>query len=190
MNFEDNWDHSFDVIRQPGRSHNFAFEHKDVMFIGLNLVGGEPDGKEEEEEWETRLNEQVAWTEALIRDYDLRMKEYTGRVVLFGHADPNKNHVSFFDTLTLFMEQQLQNRVPFLYINGDKHKWKYEEEFFDSESFLRIMLAGEVEEPPTIMHVVANGDWLDLDAAFLYDRQDDYDDDDSFDDDYYGDDDE
>jgi hypothetical protein len=34
------WDHSFQRRRQPGRSENFSFIHKNTIFIALNLVGG------------------------------------------------------------------------------------------------------------------------------------------------------
>jgi hypothetical protein len=34
------WDSDLDVSRWVSYPENFAFEHKKVLFIGLNLVGG------------------------------------------------------------------------------------------------------------------------------------------------------
>jgi hypothetical protein len=99
------WNHSFDIMRQLDQPDNFAFIYKHVLFIGLNTIGGSPYGKEEEREWETLYSNELAWTQQVIRDYDLSLGyEFTGRVVLFGHVDPGEFLVRwFFNPLTEFM---------------------------------------------------------------------------------------
>ena len=38
--FEEKWKHTLDVKRQEKRDENFAFVRSDVLFIGINIVGG------------------------------------------------------------------------------------------------------------------------------------------------------
>jgi len=41
LNFETRyWDHSFTIKHQYGHKENFSFIHKETLFIGLNMVGG------------------------------------------------------------------------------------------------------------------------------------------------------
>jgi hypothetical protein len=151
LNFESrHWDHSFDILRLPDQPDTFSFVHKDVLFIGLNIVGGYPNGSDEEEEWDIRLTNELAWTKQLILDYKSSLGEYTGRVVIFAHADPNEYHDKlFFDPLAEFMAEELENDLPILHINGDWHEWSYDEKFYGQSNYLRIMLNGEGIEPPT-----------------------------------------
>jgi len=70
-----------------------------------------------------------------------------------------------------FMENTLQNRLPFIYIHGDDHHWAYDRNFFDLTNFLRITVEGRANEPPLLIHVDATGGAQDVDSAFVYDRQ-------------------
>lgn len=115
------------------------------------------------------MTEQARWTIELITDYD--SSERVGRVVIFGHANPTSNHDLFFDPLKAFIEGELQNRLPILYVNGDNHEWLYEPKFFGQESFLRIMLTGTTKDPPLRVAVHASGEAADVAHAFVYDRQ-------------------
>ena len=159
------WDFSFDITRQPGRLENFSFVHQEVLFIGLNIVGGSF-----ESEWTTRLTEQLEWTTGLIRSFVTDLSPRIGRIVLFGHANPNSSHDQlFFDPLAAFIDQELNNKTPFLYVNGDGHYWRYESNFFNQESFLRIMVAGNKERPLKIT-VQADGEMAPTAEAFVYER--------------------
>jgi len=158
------WTPPFEVTRSDSHAENFSFVYKDVLFVGVDLVGGEDD-----EDWETHLQQQVDWTLELISAYDLSLQQYTGRVVLLGHADPKKWHDTYFDSLTAYLNR-LENPMPVLYLNGDGHKWSYDEGYKDTPSLMRIMLRGEAVEPPTIVRVLASGDPLPLNLAFSYDR--------------------
>jgi hypothetical protein len=84
--------------------------------------------------------------------------------------DTNKHHAAFFDDLSDFINRDMQNRMPILYLNGDQHEWGYDTEWYGQPAFLRMMVAGTTAEPPTIFEVVATGDTMDVEDAFLYDR--------------------
>jgi hypothetical protein len=161
------WNHTFALQRQPGRSENFSFIHKNTLFIALNLVSGLVHDKSE---WSTRLTEQVEWTKDLIRAYN-SSKTDVGRIVIFGHANPLFVHNEFFVPLEEFVESVLQNRIPMLYLNGDKHEWLYEPSFLGQPSFLRVMVTGGTSEPPLKVSVHATGDNVTTADAFVYDRQ-------------------
>lgn len=171
LHFESrHWNHTFDIVRQDGRPDNFSFVHKGTLFLGLNLVGGRVL---DATEWATRLADQASWTIGRIHDYaqNQMLQGRTGRVVIFGHANPTNDHLSFFHPLRIFIRDTLQNELPILYINGDKHEWLYEPSFFNQPSFLRIMLTGGSSEPPLKVVVHADGDNHLTNETFTYDRR-------------------
>lgn len=161
--FEDQWNHNFNVIRQENRGENFAFVHKNTLFIGLNIVGGKVHSQAE---WHTRLTDNANWMISLL-------KTHTGgevnTVILFGHANPTVNHDDFFFPIRQYMNESLPRSVKVLYLNGDGHAWKYEPAFFEQENFLRIQLTGGTTEPPLKMVVDPSAKLIR--STFLYDRR-------------------
>jgi len=167
--FEDiYWDHPFKIRRQPGRNENFSFVHKRTLFLGLNLVGGFVHSRRE---WKTRLTQQADWTMELVREYSQAQDGLEKRIVIFGHADPKQHHFDFFVPLVQFIENELQNEIPILYLNGDKHQWSYDQNFFDQKSLLRIMVSGGTTDPPLKVQSVATGKPESSAEAFPYDRR-------------------
>lgn len=162
------WRRSFDIQKQSGRRENFSFEHKGTLFIGLNLVGG---AVHDSKEWSTRLSDQAKWTIKLIRDYVTSISPQTGRIVIFGHADPTNKHQRFFNPLRNFIRDELKNTVPILYVNGDRHEWLYEPSFFGQSSFLRIMVKGKAVDPPLKITVSSSGRKVATRTAFKYGRR-------------------
>lgn len=162
------WKHDFSVIRQPNRMENFALIHKQSLFIGLNLVAGKVLDKTE---WSTRFKEQLIWMKQLIRAHALRSDGFIGRVVLLGHTDVTAKHSGFFDPLRQFIQNELNNTVPILYINGDIHKWIYTDNFLDQPSSIRISLTGKAREPPLRVTVHSTGKSVQASKAFIHDRR-------------------
>lgn len=117
-------------------------------------------------EWASRLTDQVEWTKLLI----LQFVE-ANAIAIFGHAGPTINHSLFFDPLQSFIQNNLQNRIPIMYMNGDSHKWRYEQNFFGQRNFLRIQLTGGTKEPPLKVSVNASSAYQGVDGAFSYDRR-------------------
>jgi hypothetical protein len=172
-NFEQNWDHPFQVTRQPNRTENFAFVHKSSLFIGLNLVGGLVH---HQGEWDSRLEDQFLWVKDLVTTHALPAggaspDNVVVSVVIIGHATPTSDHGDFFDPLRDFIRDDVNNTVPFLYINGDDHAWKYTPNFFGQSNFLRIQVEGGTREPPLQVNVNATEQNLKNYAdVFSYDR--------------------
>jgi hypothetical protein len=57
LNFEQNWNIGWEVTHQQEQKENLAFVYHDVLFIGLNLVGG-------------RIHDQEEWDEKICNDLD------------------------------------------------------------------------------------------------------------------------
>jgi hypothetical protein len=111
---------SRNVLRQSERDENFAWTEKDVLFIGLNLVGGR---YHDSKEWMTRLNHNADWVE---EHFSSAQKSIYAAIV-FGHAKPTNKHETFF---TRFRKAAKEFGRPVLYIHGDKHFWIHDH--FDS----------------------------------------------------------
>ena len=145
---------------------NFSFVYQETLFIGLNIVGGSFESF-----WTERLTDQLEWTIGLIQSFVSDMSPRIGRIVLFAHANPNSDHRRlFFDPLADFIDQELQDRTPFLYINGDGHAWQYQPYFLSQQSFVRIMVSGMATDPPLKVQVQADGERASTSVAFLYER--------------------
>ena len=169
VNFESKyWASRFTITRLSGHPETFSFEWKGTLFVGLQLVGGEVRNATE---WTTRLTDEVNWVKELITDYKASSGGTGKRVVLFGHADPNYRHADFFQPLVAFIENDLQNSVPIVYIHGDGHRWDYRQSWFNQSSLLRIMVTGGASEPPLKIVIDGDGSETDPAAVFAYDRE-------------------
>ena len=173
INFESRfWSHSFAIRRQDGYPDNFAFTHKKSLFIGLNIIGGLT---RDMIEWEVRLSSEALWTINMIRDYLSLLRQSgdgnPGRIVIFGHADPGSRHGPFFQPLATFIENELKNQVPILYVNGDKHEWTYTTSFYGKSSWLRVGVEGLATDPLLKLTIDGNGKTIDPVQAFVIDRR-------------------
>jgi hypothetical protein len=155
-NFEKHWDSSLNVTRDPGRPENFYFVHKRMLYIGLNIVGGL---RHDKDEWETRLVDQWQWTKGLIETHIVEEPSDAAGVVIFAHADPRPTaHASFFDPLQNYIATELNNEIPFIYVNGDQHYFQFDDNFYGQSNFHRIMVEGGSEQPPLQMTVTVPND--------------------------------
>jgi hypothetical protein len=171
-NFEKHWDSSLNVNRDPGRPENFYFVHKRMLYIGLNIVGGV---RHDEDEWETRLDDQWQWTKGLIETHILEEPSDAAGVVIFAHADPRPTaHASFFYPLRNYIATELNNEIPFIYVNGDQHYFQFDDNFYGQSNFHRIMVEGGSEQPPLQMTVTVpndtNHDKLLVQDIYEYER--------------------
>jgi hypothetical protein len=164
------WDLPSDlnVNRWVSLPENFAFEYRQTLFIGLNLVGGRVHDRRE---WRNRLKLQYVITRDLINRYvDRTAESGIQRVVVFGHANPKMDHWHYFIRLRLFIHWKLKNRVPILYLNGDFHQWDYDPNYMSQKSVLRIQVAGNGEEVPVRIQINPDAVTSNPEVAFEYER--------------------
>jgi hypothetical protein len=70
-------------------------------------------------------------------------------VVIFAHADPRPiAHASFFDPLQTYIANELNNEIPFIYVNGDQHYFQFDDNFYGQSTFHRMMVEVGSKQPP------------------------------------------
>lgn len=137
MRFDQRWQHNLTVFRQLQREENFSFVKNEVLFIGLNIVGGRVH---DSAEWKQRHRECLDW----IRGNLSQFGNDVASLVVFGHARPAGNHKDFFDP---FSEEAQNFRKPVLYLHGDGHRWIHDRPF-PAENILRVQVDQGGIAPP------------------------------------------
>jgi len=115
----------------------------------------------------SEMKDQADWVIGLISSYNQSLNGRIGRVVIFGHA----NSSTFFDPVTKFVEEELHNQLPMLFIQGNLHMWQYKPNFENQPSMLQIVVAGG-REPALKVTVNNTGSFTDTATAFQHDRRD------------------
>lgn len=165
LRFENNWNHTYNVVRQVGFEENFYFIAKRTLVIGLNLVGGRVHNQTE---WMSRQQAEYEWTHNVI---NLFVPELAAGVILLAHAKPSADQRFFFNPLKDDMENTWKNAFPILYLHGDGHSFVYAPYFRNQPNLLRMQHEGGVRDP--ILKINADPAQLgpDVHSAFQYDRQ-------------------
>ena len=94
---------------------SFSFIHKGVMYVGLNMIGGNP----------------YSWSEKTDRHRKVRalFQEHEGEfevIVLLKHADPGRNRRDFFgdgDRDGLFIDTIRRLGKLTIHFHGDNHEY-------------------------------------------------------------------
>ena len=148
--FEDNWDHGFHVTRHSVRPENFAFVENGVLFIGINLVGGDVH---DAAEWTQRMTEDANWVN---QNFNAFGNQVTTSVV-FGHAFPDPNGGAREQFAQDFVAASQAFDKPILYLMGDKHNWKMDTPYDDAPKVTRIIVdKGVPSIRVTVTHDVNN----------------------------------
>lgn len=155
MRFDQRWPHRLPVFRQLQREENFSFMKSDVLFIGLNIVGGRVH---DAEEWKQRHSECADWIRLNLKQFG----EKAASMVVFGHARPAADHNDFFDP---FGEAAQMFNKPVLYLHGDGHRWIHDRPFA-AQNVLRVQIDQGGIAPPVKVTITDH-----LTDPFLFDRR-------------------
>lgn len=139
--------------KQEVRPENFAFTHKGVLVIGINIVGGlvhDPS------EWAIRLQQNGDWVNQHFVEHAADVRA----AVVFGHAGPNESRTIFFDQ---FVSESTAFGKPVIYIHGDGHVWRDDRPFPEEPKIRRIQI--QRNNPP--LHVTVT---LDPKNTFALER--------------------
>ncbi len=144
--FEDNFDvEDFPdmpiVKRMSGRSENFEFLHKGVLFIGVHVVDGSiPD----EREWTLRDQENLQWVQMQLSLYG--PYEYRA-IVLLGHAGVTSKDGDFFWPA---MKEFEKTDKPVLYLHAnDSPGMAYYHPYENYQKFTAVRLEVGSKNAPT-----------------------------------------
>jgi hypothetical protein len=165
MQLENNWNHTFSVVRQQDHPENFYFIQKKTILIGLNIVGGRVH---DTREWTLRLTDEIDWVRSIVR---MNVPMNAAGVIIMAHARPTADHALFFDPLRDFIRDELENEIPVLYLHGDGHSFLHTPNFYMQPNYLRIQHEGGVRDP--VLKILADPQKLGPEVydAFQYDQQ-------------------
>jgi len=139
--------------RQTSRPENFAFVKNGVLFVGINLVGGNNDTK--------ILQDDATWASQQLSG----KKSSVRAAVFFAQAGPGDNHSTFFSP---FVTAAASFGKPILYIHGNDHSWQYDHPFSGAPNVLRVIVDRGGTAPP--VQVTVTLDNSNTTNAFLFNR--------------------
>tara|TARA_R110001592_G_scaffold4120_5_gene23068 strand:- start:4072 stop:5013 length:942 start_codon:yes stop_codon:yes gene_type:complete len=117
LHFNENWTFEPTVIYQPERTENFSWTQKNVLFIGVNLVGSQVH---DSLEWHNRLVQNGQWVKKLLEE----QVDNVEAMVVFGHANIVEAGPDKFKPFTdLFRSAAQSFGKPVLMVQGDGHFW-------------------------------------------------------------------
>lgn len=144
------------VIRQAKRTENFAFLLNEVLFIGINKVGGRVhDG----EEWVARLSENAEWIDEMLSTH----KDDSHTTVIFAQASPGGSFPSFRKAM---MQSVKTYEKPVIYIHADNHKWQFVQDDW-VKNFTKVTLDVLNRDFPPVQFTVTG----DPDKPITFDRR-------------------
>jgi hypothetical protein len=157
------------TINQVERPENFAFVHKGVLIIGINLVGGKVH---DAAEWKTRFAQNLQWIGSLFET----QKEKVRAAVILCQANPigfgkdvtkvSKNFGSFVDP---FGKLGITFEKPILFLHADGHKWLKDKPWPTAKNITRVQVdLIDPKFPPLRVTVL---DPPEQDEMFNFDRQ-------------------
>lgn len=139
VTFHKNWENITTdlpiVSTQSMHPENFSFIHKDVIFIGINLINNVSD----EISWNEMAKNDVKWLVQSVFEYS-----NSKAVVIFTHLPPKRKYSAFFAPLNKLASI---SGLPFLLIHGNGHRW-IKDKPFTSNNILRVQVSrGKNEDP-------------------------------------------
>ena len=153
MRFENFFCGTPSTARQTSRPENFAFVKNGVLFVGINLVGGNND---------TRiLQDDATWASQQLT----AKKSSVRAAVFFAQAGPGDNHSTFFNP---FVTSAASFGKPILYLHGNDHSWQYDHPFSGAPNVLRVIVDRGGKAPP--VQVTVTLDNSNTTNAFLFNR--------------------
>ncbi|MCH7727369.1 MAG: metallophosphoesterase, partial [Planctomycetes bacterium] len=155
MRFDSRWPHGFRIFRQLEREENFSFVRGNVLFIGINIVGGRVH---DADEWKRRHAQDLNWARRNLRLFG----ETVSCAVVFGHAHPAAKHSDFFGA---FAKEAELFEKPILYLHGDGHRWIHDRPFA-AKNILRVQVDQGGIAPP-VKITITN----DPSEPFRFDRR-------------------
>jgi len=140
LRLEQNWTCSPSTERQSGRTENFAYVYKGILFVGINLVGGSNSTSimEDDADW-------------VVQQLQTKASQVRGAVI-FAQAGPGSNHSTFFNP---FVSEAKTFAKPILFIHGDGHSW-IQDQPFSASNIVRVQVENGGSELPVQVTATLN----------------------------------
>jgi hypothetical protein len=135
LKFDKNWKVRYHVEYQPEQPENFAFRIKDILFIGINLVGGRVHNQDV---WNEKMQNDALWIKKQLQSKEIKA------AVLFAQANPKEKHELF---MKHFKNAAIIFKKPILFIHGDGHRWIYDNPWLE-QNIIRVQVdQGKIADP-------------------------------------------
>lgn len=154
LNFDRHFPQGPKPARQPERPENLAWMTDRVLFIGLNLVGG---NVHDASEWRLRHGQNLAWVKQ-----QLDGAPAARAAVVFAQAKPTDKHADFFPA---FIKCVREWKKPVMYLHGDGHKWQWEPGW-KAPNLTRVQVDQVSKAPP--VHITVGDEGA---PQFVFDRK-------------------
>lgn len=142
LHFDKAYKTPWTVERQKARDENFAFTHKGVLIVGINLPGGRVHDKKE---WALRMQDDADW----VRDQFAARKNDVRAAVVMAQAKPTPDHDLFFKQ---FVGHCTEFVKPVLYLHADGHDWEVHKKW-RAPNLLRVQTDQISKAPPVLVTV-------------------------------------
>jgi hypothetical protein len=132
---------SWNISRQtPDYSENFAFLQKNVLFIGINVVGGIVH---DQTEWDSRLDANVQWINKTVNAFNDTFET----LVVLGHSDPEIDINESFYTPFFTMVSGYSQKVIYMHRNLGVEAWNVEPEYNSIPNVDVVVVEGSLWPP-------------------------------------------
>mmetsp|Transcript_10371 Transcript_10371/g.25041 ORF Transcript_10371/g.25041 Transcript_10371/m.25041 type:complete len:115 (+) Transcript_10371:326-670(+) len=112
------------------------------------------------------MGEQFEWAKQMMDKHVVNND--TLSVVIFGHAFPRRVHDAFFKPLKRYI-RDLEDDIPFMYLNGDYHFYDFEKNYMGLQNMQRVQVEFGTINPPLKVAVSVSGD-PNWEKTFSHDR--------------------
>ena len=139
----------------PSTASNFAFLTDNVLFIGINQVGGSSIGDEP-----ARLSGNYQWVEEKMTEYNPKV------LVIFAHARFTGTRWSYFGEPFTRLMQRSYPHVATLYLHGDGHDFSISTPDSSNANLIDLEVDGGEEADPLLVSVMydSNADTYSFDV--------------------------
>lgn len=142
------------VVRQQGRNENFAFVHKGVLFLAINMIYGKESG------WASRIEQNRGWVNGHINSnlHGKSGNEAVRAVVMFAHSASPFSMIK--DLMEIHGSRMKSRDVPFIFLHGNGHSYQLAQPFKDSDldwpDFYEIQVDRGRDGPPVEVTIQGN----------------------------------
>jgi hypothetical protein len=139
---------------------NFAFTYQNVLFLSIHTLWTR--NIKNVSDWKRIENDNAQWTRNQLQQWI----DKVGAVVIFAHSYPRKSlYPTYWEELSSAAEKYPD--IPFLFIQGDAHRWTQDTPF-RATNILRVVVdRGGIADP---VLVTVNGN-VGTDQPFVFEQR-------------------
>jgi hypothetical protein len=125
--------------------------YNNVLFIGVHTIHPHGGNIKNLTEWNTLVKQDTTWFKKQIASKG----SLVGAVVIFTHCFPNKSQFTTLNTAIVDAAKSLEK--PFLFMQGDGHKWSQSRPFGVDNILCVVVDQGGIADPVLVTVDPTNG---------------------------------